>query len=165
MSWQTSIPAGGMRRTAVTLLIAVLLCSAGCVVPALREPTITLSGVAVENITPGSIDLSLRLVVDNPNPVGATLARVSFDVYFFDDREWVFLAHGEQEGIAIRPNGETAVTIPVTVDNLRLVQAFLRGLADGAVTLRVSGSGVLDFGITTFEVPFERTVEVGLGQA
>jgi hypothetical protein len=53
----------------------------------------------------------------------------------------------------------------VTVDNLRLVQGLLRGLADGAVTLRVSGSGSLDFGIATFEVPFERTVEVRPGQA
>ncbi|WP_214041497.1 LEA type 2 family protein [Methanoculleus sp.] len=154
-----------MWRPAVILLVAVLLCSAGCVAPALREPTITLSGVAVEKIAPGSIDLSLRLVVDNPNPVGATLARVSFDVYFFNDGQWVFLAHAEQEGIAIRPGGKTPVTIPVTVDNLGLVQGLLRGLADGEVTLRVSGSGVVDYSVATFEVPFDRTVEVRPGQA
>ncbi len=165
MSRQTSIPAGGIRRTAVTLLIAVLLCSAGCVVPELREPTITLSGVGIENITPGSTDLLLHFIIDNPNPIGATLTRVSFDVYFIDGGEWVFLAHGERGGFAVRANGETAVSIPVTVDNLGLVQGLLRGLADGAVTLRVTGSGVLDYGIATFEVPFDRTVEVGLGQA
>lgn len=149
-----------MWRPAITLLVAVLLCSAGCVTPLLQEPTITLSGVGIENVTPGSTDLSLRLVVDNPNPVGATLTRVSFDVYYLDDREWVFLAHGERGGFAVRANDETAVIIPVTVDNLRLVQGLLRGLADGEVTLRVTGSGVLDFGITTFEIPFDRTVEV-----
>ncbi|WP_214084123.1 LEA type 2 family protein [Methanoculleus sp.] len=154
-----------MWRPTVTLLVAVLLCSAGCVAPALREPTITLSGVGIENVTPGSTDLSLRLVVDNPNPVGATLARVSFDVYFLDDGEWAFLAHGERGGFAVRANGETAVTIPVTVDNLRLVQGILRGLADGEVTLRVSGSGVVDYSVATFEVPFDRTVEVRPGQA
>ncbi len=162
---QTPIPAGWMRRTAVTLLVAVLLCSAGCAAPSLQEPTITLTGVAVENITPGSIDLSLQLIIHNPNPVGATLTRVSFDVYFFDDGRQVFLAHGERGGFTIRPNGETTVSIPVTVDNLRLVQALLRGLQDGALALRVSGSGVLDYGIATFEVPFDRTVEVRPGQA
>jgi len=162
---QTSIPAGCIWRPAVTLLVAVLLCSAGCAVPALQEPTITLSGVEIENITPRSTDLSLHLIIHNPNPIGATLTRVSFDVYFLDGTEWVFLVHGERGGFAIQPDAETAVSIPVTIDNLRLVQGLLRGLADGAVTLRVSGSGVLDFGIATFEAPFERTVEVRPGQA
>lgn len=145
---------------AVILLAAVLFCSAGCTAPSLREPTITLAGVTVENVTPGSIDLSLHLIVDNPNPIGATLARIAFDVYFFDDGQWVFLAHGERGGFTIRPNDETTVSIPVTVDNLRLVQALFRGLADGTLVLRASGSGVVDYGIVTFEVPFDRTVEV-----
>ena len=162
---QTSIPTGCIRRLAVTLLVAVLLCSAGCAAPPLQEPTITLSGVEIENITPGSTDLSLHLIIHNPNPIGATLTRVSFDVYFLDGTEWVFLVHGERGGFAIQPDDGTAVSIPATVDNLRLVQGLLRGLADGAVTLRVSGSGVLDFGIATFEAPFERTVEVRPGQA
>ncbi|WP_243669359.1 hypothetical protein [Methanoculleus chikugoensis] len=90
---------GGIRRTAVTLLIAVLLCSAGCMAPALQEPTITLSGVGIENITPpGSTDLLLHFIIDNPPnpPIGATLTRVSFDVYFIDGGQWVFLAHGER---------------------------------------------------------------------
>ncbi|MCK9343604.1 MAG: LEA type 2 family protein [Massilibacteroides sp.] len=162
---QTSIPAGCIWRPAVILLVVVLLCSAGCAVPALQEPTITLSGVEIENVTPRSTELSLHLIIHNPNPIGATLTRVSFDVYFLDGTEWVFLAHGERGGFAIQPDAETAVSIPVTVDNLRLVQGLLRGLADGTVTLRVSGSGSLDFGIATFEVPFERTVEVQPGQA
>ncbi len=154
-----------MWRPAVTLLVAVLLCSAGCVVPSLQEPTVTVDGIGIENITPGSTDLSLQLIIENPNPIGATLTQVSFDVYFLDSGQQVFLAHGERGGFAIRPGGETAVSIPVTVDNLGLVQAFLRGLQDGVVTLRVRGSGVLDFGVATFEVPFDRTVEVRPGQA
>lgn len=162
---QTSIPAGCIWHLAVTLLAVVLLSSAGCAVPMLQEPTITLSGVEIENVTPRSTDLSLHLIIHNPNPISATLTRVSFDVYFLDGGEWVFLAHGERGGFAIQPDAGTAVSIPATVDNLRLVQGLLRGLADGAVTLRVSGSGVLDFGIATFEVPFERTVEVRPGQA
>ena len=149
-----------MWRSPVALLVVVLLCSAGCAVPALREPTVTPSGVGIESVALGSIDLSLHLIIDNPNPLGATLDRVSFDVSFLDDGEWTFLAHGERGGFTIQPAGETAVSIPVTVDNLGLVQAFLRGLQDGTIMLRVKGSAVLDYGITTFEVPFDRMVEV-----
>ncbi|MCK9278912.1 MAG: LEA type 2 family protein [Methanoculleus sp.] len=153
-----------MWRPAVILLTAALLCSAGCAVPPLKEPTVTVDGIGIENVTWGSTDLSLRLIIDNPNPVGATLTRVWFDVHFLESGQAVYLAHGEQEGIEIRPDGETAVSIPVTVDNPPLVQAFLRGLQDGVIVLRVNGSGTLDYGIATFEVPFNRTIEVRPGQ-
>ena len=154
-----------MWRPAAILLMVVLLCSAaGCAAPPLKEPTVAVGGVEVEKITWGSTNLTLRLIVDNPNPIGATLARVSFDVFFLDDGRAVYLAHGEQEGIRIRPDGETTVAIPVTVDNPPLVQALLRTLQDGTIVLRVDGSGTLDYGIATFEVPFNRTVEVRPGQ-
>ena len=150
----------GMKPLAVILLIIVLLCSAGCVAPLLQEPTVTVETVTVENVTLQSVDLSLQVTVENPNPIGATLTRVAFDVFFLENGQWVFLAHGERGEVSVRPQGTTTVSIPVTVDNLRLVQAFHRGLSDGAITLRVSGSGVLDYGIATFEIPFDRTTEV-----
>ncbi|MDD3857626.1 MAG: LEA type 2 family protein [Methanoculleus sp.] len=149
-----------MRPLAIILLGAVLLSSAGCVAPLLQEPTVTVENVTVENVTLQSVDLSLEVTIENPNPIGATLNRVAFDVFFLDDGRWVFLAHGERGGFSVRPRGTTTVSIPVTVDNLRLVQALFRGLSDGAITLRVSGSGVFDYGIATFEVPFDRTTEV-----
>jgi hypothetical protein len=46
-----------MWRAAIILLI--LLCSAGCVAPRLQEPTVTVDGVGIENVTLGSMDLSL----------------------------------------------------------------------------------------------------------
>ena len=153
-----------MWRAAVPLFILILLCTAGCAVPRLQEPTVTVDGAEIENITLESVDLLLLLTVDNPNPVGATLTRVSFDVYFLDDGQPVFLAHGERGEFKVRASGNTSVSIPVTVNNMRLVQAFLLALRDGAVTLQVNGSGVLDYGIATFEVPFNRTVEVRVGQ-
>lgn len=149
-----------MWRPAVIFLTIALLCSAGCAVPPLEEPTVTVDGIGIENVTPQRTDLSLRLIVENPNPIGATLALVSFDVYFLDTGQAVYLAHGEQEGIEIQPAGETNVTVPVTVSNAPLVRAVLRGLQDGAITLRVNGSATLDYGIATFEVPFNRMIEV-----
>lgn len=149
-----------MRCPAVLLFTAVLVCSAGCAVPPLDEPTVTVDGIGIENVTWGSVDLSLRLVVDNPNPVGATVSRVAFDAYFLEGEQAVYLAHGEREGIEIRPDGRTNVSIPVTVKNAPLVRAFLRGLQDGMIVLRANGSAKFDYGIATFEVPFSRTVEV-----
>lgn len=149
-----------MRPLAIIIFVAVLLCSAGCVAPLLQEPTVTVENVTIENVTLQSVDLLLQVTIENPNPIGATLTRVAFDVFFLDDGQWVFLAHGERGGFSVRPRGTTTVSIPVTVDNLRLVQALLRGLSDGTITLRVSGSGVLDYGVATFEIPFDRTTEV-----
>lgn len=153
-----------MRPAAVTLLILILLCSAGCVIPRFQEPTVTVDGAKIENVTLGRIDLLVLLTVDNPNPVGATLSRLSFDVFFLNNGQPVFLAHGERGEFKVRASGNTSVSIPVTVDNMRLVQVLLLALRDGAVTLQVNGSGVLDYGIATFEVPFNRTVEVRVDQ-
>jgi LEA14-like dessication related protein len=94
----------------------------------LREPTITVDEIEIENVTWESTALTLRLTVDNPNPIGATLTRVSFDVYFLENSQAVYLAHGEREGVVIGPGGETPVSIPVTVDNPPLVRVFLRVL-------------------------------------
>ncbi|HOB17419.1 MAG TPA: hypothetical protein PKK74_01800 [Candidatus Methanoculleus thermohydrogenotrophicum] len=46
-----------MWRAAVILLI--LICSPGCVVPRFQEPTVTVDMVGLENVKPRSLDLSL----------------------------------------------------------------------------------------------------------
>jgi LEA14-like dessication related protein len=155
-------PAAALIAGVIILAITVVL-FAGCTSPQLARPTITVDGIAVENISLSAIDLSVRLTVSNPNPVGATLENVSFDLYFLDGSEQKFLAHGQRTGFEIRPDGDTTVAIPVRVDNLRLVQAVLGILRDGALTVRVSGSATVDFGVAVFEdVPFNREVEVTL---
>jgi LEA14-like dessication related protein len=153
-----------MRSIYLLVILAITATLvAGCAAPQLARPTIAVDGIAIENVSLSAIDLSLRLTVTNPNPVGATLENVSFDLYFLEGREQKFLAHGERTGFEIRPDGDTTVAIPVRVDNLRLVQAMLAILREGSLTFRVSGSATVDFGVATFdEVPFNRDVEVSL---
>jgi LEA14-like dessication related protein len=152
-----------MRNVGIILCIIAVICIAGCLIPQYQEPTVTVDGIAIENITLSSIDLQVRLTITNPNPVGATLQQVSFDVYFLAGGEQMFLAHGERGGFNVRPEGDTTISIPVTVDNVRLVQVVISLLQEGAVTFRVSGSGTFDVGgVTTFEVPFNETTEVRL---
>lgn len=153
-----------MRRAVFLLLISIAaIAAAGCTAPPVYErPDIAVDGIAVENVSLSRINLVLRLTITNPNPVGATLENLSFDIYFLEGDRQRFLAHGERGGFTIRPDGDTTVAVPVTVDNIRLVTALLRLIQDGAVTFQVSGSGTLDFYITSFDVPFDRTVEVRL---
>lgn len=149
-----------MKRAGLILVIIAALCTAGCTVPQYVEPTVTVDGISIQRVTLGSIDLEVRLIVSNPNPVGATLEEISFDLYFLDGGQQRFLAHGEHGEFAIRPAGDTTIAIPVTVDNLRLVQAFILALQDGEVTFRVSGSAPINLGVITYDVPFNRTLEV-----
>jgi LEA14-like dessication related protein len=156
-----------MRTIHLLVILAVTAALfAGCAAPQLAPPTIAVDGIALENVSLSALDLSLRLTVTNPNPVGATLENVSFDLYFLDSGEQKFLAHGERTGFEIRPDGDTTVAIPVRVDNVRLVQAMLAVLREGSLTFRVSGSATVDFGVATFEeVPFNRDVEVVLPES
>ncbi len=156
-----------MRSIHLLVILAVTAALfAGCAGPQLARPTIAVDGIALENVSLSALDLSVRLTVANPNPLGATLENVSFDLYFLDEGEQKFLAHGERTGFEIRPDGDTTVAIPVRVDNLRLVQAMLAILREGSLTFRVSGSATVDFGVATFEdVPFNRDVEVSLPES
>lgn len=149
-----------MRHAGLLICAAVLLAAAGCTAPVYERPTVGVDGIAVENVSLSSIDLLLRLTITNPNPVGATLENLSFDIFFLEGDRQQLLAHGERRGFPIEPSGTTTVTVPVTVDNIRLIAAFLRLARDGAVTFLVSGSATIDFSITSFDVPFSRTVAV-----
>ncbi|MDN7025939.1 LEA type 2 family protein [Methanoculleus sp. FWC-SCC1] len=149
-----------MKYAGLLICAAVLLAAAGCTAPAYERPTVAVDGIAVENVSLSSIDLLLSLTITNPNPVGATLENLSFDIFFLEGDRQQLLAHGERGGFPIEPSGATTVTVPVTVDNIRLITAFLRLARDGAVTFLVNGSATIDFTITSFDVPFTRTVEV-----
>ncbi|MDI6719042.1 MAG: LEA type 2 family protein [Methanomicrobiales archaeon] len=151
-----------MRKIAAPLLTVGLFCVAGCLTSFYEEPAVTVEGLEIVDITPGSPGLLLHLNISNPNPLGATLDRVSFDLYLIEDGRRVFLGHGERGGFEIPPRGSTAVAVPVTLDNRSLIQALLLALRAGTVTIAVEGSATLDLGVTAFEVPFNQTTELHL---
>jgi LEA14-like dessication related protein len=123
----------------------------------LKDPEISVKNVTPVSFSLSELDLSVMLDVYNPNPLGITLKTLSFDIYYQKGAEWVFLSHGEQEGIRINP-GENEVTIPITIQNTALAGSFLDLIATGEITFQIRGVASPDFFGFAPKVPFTRTV-------
>jgi LEA14-like dessication related protein len=118
--------------------------------------------ISVEKVTPVSFSLNelilaVTLNVTNPNSMGITLKNLSFDVYYQKGTEWVYLSHGEQQGIRINP-GENEVTVPVTIQTSALAGSLLDLVTSGEITLQIRGVASPDLGVISPKVPFTRTM-------
>ena len=92
----------------------------------------------------------------NPNPVGADLKKVAFDVWYLEDTPQ-YLGHGEQSNITVKENGNTTVIIPVRIGTLQAAQGVGSLVQRGSLLIRVNGSAIIDLRLTTYEKPFEQT--------
>lgn len=140
-------------------LIAAALAVSGCT-EELQKPTVSVSDITVSGITLQTLNLDARIIIDNPNPVGANLTKIAFDIYYLENGESRYLGHGEKSNVEVRKQGPTPVIVPVVVENQQAIKAVIEAARRGAVTIRVSGSAFLDLGVTTFEIPFEDRREV-----
>jgi len=148
-----------MYRKLALFLIAAAIAVSGCT-EEIRKPTVSVSDITVRGITPQTLNLDAHVIIDNPNPVGANLTKIAFDLYYLENGQSKYLGHGEKYNVEIRSRGQTTVTVPVVIDNQQAVGAVLEAARRGAITIRVSGSAFLDLRVTTFEVPFEDRREV-----
>ena len=147
-----------VHRTIFLLFFLILLtcgCSSG---PAVKQPAVTVSDISLAGISLTKMTVNTTVVISNPNPVGANLNRVGFDVEYLDGTPQ-YLGHGEVREVDIAPDGNTSVTIPVTVGNLQALKALGSLSEKGAITLRVNGSAAIDMAVAEYEVPFTQEKE------
>jgi LEA14-like dessication related protein len=140
----------------IFLLFAVFILTAGCTEPPVKEPTVEVTDIALSDVSLQSMTVNTTVNIYNPNPVGATLNKVAFDVYYVDDASH-YLGHGEQTGIMVKENGNTTVTIPVNIGNIQALQAVGSLVKEGSIVLRVNGSAFIDLKVYSYELPFERS--------
>lgn len=146
----------------VVLLMAAILIAASCS-NGIKNPSIESYDLSFSGVTLTSIDFTLKVNVDNPNPFGIKLDRIAFDIYYERDGEWQHIGQGERsEDADIRANGLSTIDIPISVGNIELVQAIFEmiGPNGGDLSLKVSGSVWLDVELTSIEIPFEFTKTV-----
>ncbi len=140
----------------IFLLFALLILSAGCSEPPVKKPVVTVSDISLADVSFQTMTVNATITIFNPNPVGATLSRVTFDVYYFDESGH-YLGHGEQKNINVKENGNTSVVIPVTIGTVPAVQAVGSLVKNGDIILRVNGTAAVDIKVTDYEIPFEES--------
>jgi LEA14-like dessication related protein len=147
----------------IFLLFVFFILAAGCTASPVKEPVVSVSDIAVSDVSLQALTVNTTVNIYNPNPAGATLNKVAFDVFYLDDTGH-YLGHGEQAGIVVKENGNTSVTIPVKIGNIQALQAVGSLVRKGSIVLRVNGSASIDLRVYSYELPFERSREFRAGE-
>lgn len=126
-----------------------------------KPPDVSVKGVSLTSLNLTSMALDVTLSVNNPNSMGINLASLSFDVFYQNGSDWVFLAHGEQSGIQVNP-GDNTVTVPVVISNRELLGSLVGLLTRGEITLQIRGVAKPDFYGLAPSVPFTHTTTIPL---
>ena len=147
----------------IFILFAVFLFIAGCMEPPIQEPpiqepTVSVSNITVSDVSLQSITVNTTVIIFNPNPVDAKLNLVALDLYYIDDTR-NYLGHGEQTSIDVIKDGNTTVTLPITIGNIQALKALGSLVQKGSITLSVNGSAQIDIKGKVFEKPFEQSKE------
>ena len=143
----------------VFVVFFVFLLTCGCSSePPLKEPTVTVTDITLADVSLRSMTINTTILVGNPNPVGANLNKLTFNVYYLDGTPQ-YLGHGERYEVDIRENGNTSITIPVTVSNVQALKAIGTLAQEGSITMKVNGSAFIDVAVTQYEMPFEQSRE------
>ncbi len=121
--------------------------------------SITLRDISLTKVT---VDVTVR--VENPNPVGATVDRIAYDIYFQENDDWVYLGRADRtEDIAIGANDIASLEVSNEVGILATIGMLLEAVRQGGtINLKASGSVWIKLGPVSLEVPFEhiRTLSV-----
>jgi LEA14-like dessication related protein len=136
-------------------LIVLLLLASGCSEPPIREPVVTVTSITLSDISLRTLTVNTTVNIWNPNPVGARLEKVAFDITWFDETQ-KYLGHGERSGIDVNASGNTTVMIPVEIGTLEAAEAVASLVGNGALTLNVNGTATVDLKVTSFDKPFSR---------
>jgi len=147
-----------MKLPALGILVLCFGCAllCGCSTPQLAEPTVTVTDLSMEEISLTSLTVLTRVQVSNPNPVGITIANLSFDLFYVTDEGEQYLGHGVKENLVIPKDNTTSFDIPVKVGSLQALQALGVALEDRSLTLVVRGTAAVDLKLTTVKIPFEK---------
>jgi LEA14-like dessication related protein len=127
--------------------------------PEFKEPPVTLEQVKIHAIHFTSLDLEVRIKVQNPNPVSATLRDLPFTVYFYDGEHERESASGKAAGVEIPASGSTDIIVPVTSYDVALIEALATIVETGKIQLKIRGNAVIDH-ILGWTLPVAETIDL-----
>lgn len=141
--------------TGIGIIVTLVLLS-GCMESPVKEPIVTVTDIALSDVSLQTMTVNTTVNIYNPNPVGAKLNKLAFDVYYLDGTK-NYLGHGEKTSIEVGENGNTTITIPVVIDNVQAVNAAGSLVQRGSIMLNVNGSAFIDIRVTSYEKRFEQS--------
>ena len=142
----------------IFLLITMGIFVAGCMEAPVQEPMVSVGDIAVSEVSLPAITVNTTVIIYNPNQITGKINNITVDLYYLDDSE-NYLGHGEQSAIDVIKDGNTTVTIPITIGNVQALRALGSLVRKGSIILSVNGSANIDIKTKSFEKHFEQSKE------
>ncbi len=121
-----------LKTTQILLIVATVFIATGCSLNEVKEatgikkPSVSLEGMHITDLTMESAGLSLKLTVDNPNPIPINLAGFDYAL-LFDGKQ--LLAGKKRDQFKIDAKGVSTVTVPVSL-NFADLKDLYQGVMD-----------------------------------
>ena len=86
-----------------------------------QKPSATVEGLRLTGLDMNGVDLTFDVGVDNPNPVGISLAALDYDLKLFGSS---FLQGNQPMGMKLAANGKSQVQVPVRLGFQQLMNSY-----------------------------------------
>ncbi|VAW84969.1 hypothetical protein MNBD_GAMMA18-2411 [hydrothermal vent metagenome] len=126
------MPIRSLKVIQILLFVAIIFVATGCSLnevkkaAGIKNPSVSLEGMQITDLTMESADLALRLTIDNPNPIPINLAGFDYAL-LFDGKQ--LLAGKKRDQFKIDAKGVNTVTVPVSL-NFADLKALYQGATD-----------------------------------
>ncbi|MCS7207560.1 MAG: CvpA family protein [Dehalococcoidia bacterium] len=128
-----------------------------------ERPTAQVSRVRVSDLSPSQVRITATLRLNNPNPFGANIRQVRYQVWHQQGGARVLLGEGEKKALRLKANGPTEVALEVVVrDAGKAGAVFAEASQRRAVALAVEGEAALRFPAEDMSLPFQARGEYPL---
>ena len=147
-------------KSFLLLCFAILLTVSfsGC----LEQPKIEVVGQKIQKLDADNTKIEIQVLVDNPNPIGITIDKISFDIYALVGGDKVYLGHGEQSNIKIT-SGNSSFTLPVTISNKKLIEVAVKSKST-KIPIEIKGNIAVNLFITTVNIPIDIQQEMDVSE-
>lgn len=123
-----------------------------------------VTAIALREIGLSRLEVAATVKVQNVMPIGITVDRIAYNVYFLQNDDWIYLGRAERtEDIVVPGRGTTTIEVSHEVRTLSVATMLLEAIRQmGQVDMMLSGSAKIEFGPLSLGVPFERTRTLSL---
>ncbi len=123
-----------------------------------------ITAITLREVSLSQLEVAATVKVENVMPIGITVDRIAYNVYFLQNDDWIYLGQAERtEDIVVPGRGTTTVEISHEVRTLSAATMLLEAIRQmGQVDMMLSGSAKIAFGPLSLGVPFERTRTLSL---
>lgn len=134
----------------------------------IERPTVEIADIDIIELTATEATIDITVVVHNPNPVGGTFNKISYTLYFKDERPlrgsgaYEFLGYSVGEKKVAIETGDTTLHIFFTLENQAVLQTLTTLAVQGQVWIKIVGAANLNLKLFSYDLPFEQEILVPL---